>query len=341
MLSAASRRGLRLEHEVNLGYLSMTVAWVVGNGGLLGAALCRALGNEESTLFFPANRFSWGNSLEVDAQMVAAVQAFASVVKSNDRWQIYWAAGVGTMGSTQDDMSAETRALTQLLSLLAADPRLMAVPGAIAFASSAGAIYAGAADAVITENTTTAPTTIYAREKLHQEGLVAAFSLANSRTSALLARISTIYGPGQAAGKQQGLLTHIARRTLRNQPIQIYVPYDTIRDYIAVDDAAAAIICALHSACRSPGALIKIIASEHPTTIAEIVSVFKRLARRSPRIVTSASKLSALYTRRVQFRSLALPEQVKIPKKSLQVGIAQLMAAERAAFVKSRPKLLP
>lgn len=45
-------------------------------------------------------------------------------------------------------------------------------------------------------------------------------------TAALIARISMFYGPGQAKDKQQGLLAHIARCILRNQPIQIYVPYD-------------------------------------------------------------------------------------------------------------------
>lgn len=317
----------------------MTIAWVLGNGGLLGGALCRALRNEGNALFFPAERFSWGNGPEVDAQMVSAVQAFACTVKSTDRWQIYWAAGVGTMGSTQGTMSAETHTLAQLLRLLAADSGLMTVPGTIAFASSAGAIYAGATDAVITENTPAAPTTVYAREKLNQEGLLAAFARANAQTSTLLARISTVYGPGQAADKQQGLLTHIARRILCNQPIQIYVPYDTIRDYIAVDDAAGAIISAL-GITGSNRAQIKIIASERPTTIAEIVSIFKRLARRAPRVVTSASKLSAMYSRRVQFRSLTLPESAKASQRSLLVGIAQLMAAERSAFVQSRPRTM-
>jgi UDP-glucose 4-epimerase len=156
--------------------------------------------------------------------------------------------------------------------------------------------------------------------------------------TALNARISTIYGPGQATVKQQGLLTHIARRILRNQPIQIYVPYDTIRDYIAVDDAARAITGALFLANQQPGVCTKIIASEKPTTIAEIISVFKRIARRGPLIVTSASKLTSLYARRVQFRSVVLTDGARPMVTSLAVGIAQLMVAERAAFVRSSPK---
>lgn len=319
----------------------MTTAWVLGSGGLLGTALCRALRSQSVALFAPAERFCWGDGPVLDLQIASAVRGFAAKVNAGDPWQIYWAAGIGTMGSTQEAVSTETRALKVLLERLASYPQLLAGSGAIALASSAGAIYAGAGEAIITEHTSAAPTTPYAREKVLQENLISTFIAANEGIGALLARISTVYGPGQASDKKQGLLTHIARRTLRHQPIQIFVPYDTIRDYIAVDDAANLIVNALDVAAGTRSAVIKIIASEHPTTIAEIVSVFKRLARRAPRIVTSASKLSGLYSRRVQFRSIALPECAKPPKKSLLIGIAELMAAERGAFVRSRDSNLP
>ena len=314
----------------------MTTAWVLGSGGLLGTALCRALRGQRVALFVPAERFCWGDCAVLDLQIASAMRGFAAKINAGDSWQIYWAAGIGTMGSTLEAVSTETRALKLLLQLIESYPHLLSGSGAIALASSAGAVYAGADDAVITENTSAAPTTAYACEKVVQESLISTFTAANNRIGALLARISTIYGPGQAVDKKQGLLTHIARRILRNQPIQIFVPYDTIRDYIAVDDAANLIVNALGVAALRRRAVIKIIASEHPTTIAEIVSVFKRLARRAPRIVTSASKLSGLYARRVEFRSIALPECARVPRKSLLIGIAQLMAAERAAFVQSR-----
>ena len=151
----------------------------------------------------------------------------------------------------------------------------------------------------------------------------------------MLSRISTLYGPGQAKGKQQGLLVQFARRILRNQPIQIYVPFDTIRDYIFVDDAAAIIVASLRAIGEKPGVFTKIIASEQPTTIAEIFSIYKRIARRTPRIVTSASKLSIIYTRRIQFHSIAVPINEQLSRTSLLVGIAQVMAAERSAFAQS------
>lgn len=313
----------------------MTIAWVMGSGGLLGSALCCALRHNGTEIFSPAERFCWSSESELAAQLAAAVKAFSACIGTEERWEIYWAAGVGTMSSSEPALAHETRVLSRLLRLVESEPRLMAKTGALAFASSAGAIYAGSRDDIISENTPPAPTTAYAREKLRQEDLVRAFALANRGMAALLARISTLYGPGQATGKQQGLLAHIARCILRNQPIQIYVPFDTVRDYIAADDVAAAMVDVLRKTSEEPGVLTKIIAAEQPTTIAEIISIFKRIARRSPRVVTSVSRLSSIYSRRVQFRSTAALECTPKSRISLLVGIAQVMSAERAAFARS------
>ncbi len=314
----------------------MTIAWVLGSGGLLGAALNRTLRRKGTELISPAERFRWANATQFASQLEAAVQAFAASVRSAERWEIYWAAGVSTMGSSERDLALETRSLALLLRLVESESRLVATPGSVAFASSAGAIYAGSPDYLINENTTPAPTTSYGREKLTQEDLMRSFADANRGRAVLLARLSTLYGPGQSFGKQQGLIAHIARCILRNRPIQIYVPLDTIRDYITADDAADAMVAALRVTRAEPGVLTKIIASEQPTTIAEIISIFKRIARRAPRIITSASKLTGIYPRRVQFLSLVAPKCAWAPKTSLLVGIAQVMAAERVALARGR-----
>jgi UDP-glucose 4-epimerase len=285
-------------------------------------------------LFAPEERFCWGNEPKLELQIAEAVRAFATQAGTADQWEIFWAAGVGTMSCTEADLRPETQALSVLIHQVSSQSLLMETHGVMVLASSAGAIYAGATDDVITENTLPVPTTAYAREKLRQEDMIRSFAFANSRIAVLIARISTLYGPGQAVGKQQGLIAHIARCVLQNQPIQIYVPFDTIRDYIAADDAAAAMIATLRAMSDRTGVLTKIMASERPTTIAEIVSVFKKLTRHPPRIVTSAARLTGVYSRRIQFRSVAVPKCALPSKTSLLVGIAQVMSAERVAYAR-------
>jgi UDP-glucose 4-epimerase len=311
----------------------MTIAWVIGSTGLLGAALCRTLRQEGTELFFPTQCFSWHRPQDIPTQMEAAVNNFSRCCENSVQWEIYWAAGIGTMSSAAEVMSTETHALSSLLKLLHADPRLSAIIGRVCFASSAGAIYAGSADEVISENSLPTPTTAYAIEKLRQEELVQRFVAVNPGTFALMARISTLYGPGQATSKKQGLLVYMARSIIRNQPIQIYVPYDTIRDYIDADDAAFAMVVSVRTVNSESRVLTKIIASENSATIAEIVAIFKRLSRRTPLVVRSANKLSNLYSRRVKFKSIVVSEGAFRPGKTLPIGISQLMRAEHATFV--------
>lgn len=313
----------------------MTVAWVLGSAGLLGAALCRGLRESGSELFSPGRRLSWSRPDELSAQISEEVAAFALRAQTAQRWEIHWAAGVGTMGSPAEVVAPETHALRLLLDQLPRHATLMSSRGAISFASSAGAIYAGCSDEVITEQSLPAPTTPYANEKLRQEALLQIFAAAQPSTSVLVARLSTLYGAGQASGKKQGLLGHMARSIIRNRPVQIYVPFDTMRDYIDADDAAVAIIGLLRSAGPDAALRMRIVASENPTTIAEIYSIFKRMARRTPLVVRSANRLSQLYSPRVQFRSLQRAEFVRPPGKQLAVGISQLMRAEQMAFIKS------
>jgi len=313
----------------------MTIAWIIGSSGLLGSALSRRLQVDGTELFLPLERFHWNNEAEVKDQIAAATRIFATCAAVAGKWEIYWAAGIGNMGSAEHELERETRILGTLLSNIQSNPRLCDTPGALAFASSAGAIYAGSKDYIINENTNPAPTTAYAYEKIRQEAMGRLFERDNNSIQVLLARLSTIYGPGQSTGKQQGLIAHMARCVLGNHPIKIFVPFDTIRDYIFSDDAAIVMVTALRAIHERPRVVTKIIASEHPTTIAEIIAMFKRIKRRAPRVITSANRLSRIYPRCVQFRSVVIRESAALPKTSLPVGIAQLMAAEQATFARS------
>ena len=115
----------------------MTIAWVLGGGGLLGSALCRTLRENGIEPFVPAMR--WDDAGTIAAQMAAAVEAFSARLDPGDRWHIYWAAGVGTMSSAASELAPEYESLSSLLRLLESTPRLMAASGTVAFASSAGA----------------------------------------------------------------------------------------------------------------------------------------------------------------------------------------------------------
>lgn len=318
----------------------MIASWVIGSGGLLGTALTHLL-QTQNAIFIPETRFHWSDEVALTRQIGQAVTAFAQTVADVPRWEIFWAAGVGTFASSPEIMAQETRALGLLLAAIRNTPSLHTTPGCITLASSAGAIYAGSREFIITEHTAPAPTTAYAREKLLHESMLADLAKESDGLRVFLARISTIYGGGQTSKKLQGLLTHIARCVIRGEPVHIYVPYDTIRDYISVADVARDLVAGSREAFGSAGASMKLIASERPTTIAEIIGIFRKVAKRNPRVITSANALSSLYAKRIQFRSVVARHGPRPVRTPLLVGIAQLFEDERQLIKRPRPHLDP
>ena len=297
----------------------------------MGSALRRGLTDRNVSLFVPRETFQWNDISKLQSQISASVAEFAYCSEAAGNWRIFWAAGVGAFSSLPSQMASETCALRMLLHELALRPGTAARQGVLVFAGSAGAVYAGSMDEVMTEDTLPAPTTAYGHEKIAQEQMLRSFTIRQPKVRCTIARISTLYGVQPEAGKRQGLLSHMARCIVRNIPVHVYVPLDTIRDYVHADDAAHAMISA--SLAGHPARIVvKIVASEQPATIAEIVSIFKRVSRRFPRIITSARQESSLYSRRIQFRSLTSRRDDGHRDKGLLVGISELMAAERASY---------
>jgi UDP-glucose 4-epimerase len=310
----------------------MKAAWVVGGGGLIGKSLVSALRARGCYLFVPPfASWAWQDEESFNKQVKDAVKSFARFADACGSWSIYWAAGVSGMSSSEQVLTAESRRLEIFIKEVTECSSLLALPGAVALVSSAGGIYAGSRSAVVNEQTPEAPTTAYGVGKLRQESLLRQGTLASAGCRTLVARVSTVYGPAQAGGLRQGLISHLARCVVMNKPAKIFVPLDTVRDYVYADDAAQVIMRSLE-ACAEPGSrTMKIVASERPTTIADIMATFCRLSRRALRFTTGLSASSGLYDWRSRFRSMVLPEQSRLATTTLLLGASQVLQAQRAA----------
>ncbi len=315
----------------------MRRVWVLGAGGMLGRAVTRELCRNVVDTYRYREPFDWRNQPHVLAQFEEAISEFMAGLVVGDTWEIYWAAGVGSMGSSNADLDTETAALEGFLGSLAHHLSACNVPGLFGFASSAGALYAGSKDFEITEQTPVTTANDYAKAKLVQERLLMDFVSQQDMASVLIARFSTLYGPGQAQGKRQGLLSHIARCALRHKPVEIFVPLDTSRDYLFIDDAASDFIGSLHAIrAEHERFQIRIIAAERSVTISEIVATFNRLNKRRLRVVCNRNNLSALYASRVAYRSVSpLAAGRCIRRHTLLEGAAALLCAERIAYITS------
>ena len=313
--------------------------WVIGAGGLLGGALVDALRQRgEVALHAVEQSLAWGHNELLAAQWDREVAAFARSAARADRWLLVWAAGVSSMSSDDASLKLESRALDLLLERLMAEPALSAMPGCLVLASSAGAIYGQSREEWISETSAVAPGTAYAAHKLEQEMKVRRVVESHRGWTALLARYSTLYGPGQSRDKAQGLISQLARRIVANEVVHIYVPLDTIRDYMFVDDAANRTLATVRDLHERRGEVVmKIIAAEQPTSIAQLLGVFRRVSRRPVRLVTSVNNLSPMYSRCIRFRSDEPAGQPHGVCRNLHTGIHQILEAERTAAFRGRP----
>ena len=311
----------------------MKSVWIVGSGGLLGSALVRECAALSVDVFQPHRPIAWADPVAQNATVAAAVQEFSDRLDPAASWEIYWAAGVGRMGSDPGQLASETAALQTLLQELSRNKRLRESPGSVAFASSAGALYAGSVQDVVSEASELAPNTDYAYEKQKQEALLSDFCFAHSTHRVLIARISTLFGPRGRGRDSKGLIANFARSMFTGEPVRIFVPLDTMRDYIYADDAAKAIIETQRSMTPANPLCIKIVAAQRFTTVAEIISLFGKVGHRQPRIITGATALTSKYAPRLLFKSREGPNTADLYRTALHVCIFRILEAERLSFV--------
>jgi UDP-glucose 4-epimerase len=120
------------------------------------------------------------------------------------------------------------------------------------------------------------PVGAYGQLKLDQERL--ATKLLASTCPVVLARIANLYGPGQNLDKLQGLISRLAWCAARQEPANIFVPLDTIRDYIDSDDAARACLAALENVVDP--VTVHVIASGRPVTVGQLIKLVSQVTRR-------------------------------------------------------------
>jgi UDP-glucose 4-epimerase len=253
----------------------VTLAWIVGAGGMLGSALTDGA-TKRGIRTFRSTQVPWGTS-SVAATLRSNAESFAAQAGSGP-WVVVWAAGESVVASSGEDTIAEFDALDALLDALDGAPP--AGDGAFFLTSSAGGVFAGSENPPFDVDTDPNPISPYGLLKLRQERLVA--QRLTGRVPVVIGRFSNLYGPGQKTGKPQGLIPQLCLAIVRRKPLNLYVSMDTVRDYLFVDDAAAMAWAVTLRALtdRTPQPRTVLLGSGQPTTIAEVVATVQGVAHR-------------------------------------------------------------
>lgn len=305
-------------------------AWIVGSGGLLGSSVARRF---PRWIPGPA-RFSWDSPAALESELRSAADAYLR--DSVGPWTVLWCAGAGVVGTTAEAMARETQALKVLLDRLGAAAGSR--PGVFFLASTAGGLYGGSRQVPITEETPVLPVSDYGRAKLGQEEMLSSWAAGRPAVSTFVGRLSNLYGPDQNLAKPQGLIAHLSRCLLHHVPAHVFAPLDTLRDYLYAPDAAEQIRSGVERlrGLPPPVRVTKILASGQTSSIAQILVVFSRIAKRQPRIVCSASPLSALQASRLPLRSTVWADLPVPPTTPLPSGILSVYRRHLELFQAGR-----
>lgn len=305
--------------------MTSALSWVVGSGGLLGTNVEAALARRGTT-WRPEHRIPWGTP-GAPARITAAVHAFAAA-SAGAPWQVAWCAGAGVPSSPPEALAADEAVVEHFLSALAEVPG----PGTLFLASSAGGVYGGSSGPPFTELTEPVPLGGYGRSRLQMEAAAARWGRSTGR-AVVIGRLSNLYGVGQDLSKPQGLVSHLCRAQLRREPVQIYVSFDTVRDYLWAGDAGELVARVLVRAAGPPDGgggddtgpvVTKILASGVGTTVGELVGELRRVGFRPPPVVHAPSAASAWQARDLRLRSRVW-EDVRVPLTPLPVGVSSVL----------------
>ena len=316
--------------------MSQRTTWILGRGGLLGSALSRKLAGAE---LVPGQPPRWGAPDLRDRLRAGARELAARVAATGGPFCVYWCAGSGVVGSTAESLASETQALRDLLLALAEQPALRQTPGCFLLTSSAGGVHGGGGASRISEHSPPTPISPYGRCKLEQERVLAELAPRLARLSTLTARVSNLYGPGQRLDKQQGLISHIARSVVRGVPVRIYVPLDTTRDYLFVDDAARALAAGVERLSTLPAGshVLKLYCSERDTSIASLLAMFRSIAKRRLQVISGLHRAALEQPRHLSFRSSVWPDSRALLRTDLVAGMGLVYRAQLRAFQLGSP----
>jgi UDP-glucose 4-epimerase len=289
---------------------------VIGRHGLLGGSLELELAKTHS-IWTPETRTNWQDQSSAVASLRQDCDKFFQSI-NNANWSIAWCAGRSIVGSSNSEIDRESELIQTLFDAIKIC-KPAGVVGKVFFASSAGGIYAGAPNEIIDEDSQPKPIAAYGFGKLAHEEIFKKNSK-QLQINCLIGRITNLYGPGQDMTKNQGLVSQLCRSNLTKKPLNIFVPLQTTRNYLYVDDASAMIAEFMQ---HDDNLCIKIFASPQSITVATLIRTSYEVFKRRPLISLGVDERTSMQPKGLQFKSKVKTEIDQRQFNSLSSGLAK------------------
>lgn len=304
---------------------SQILSWVVGGSGLLGRAVSQEVASR-GEVWKPNHPIDWSDQEKFTRSLTDALEQFRLVVDSrNCIWNIYWCAGIGTIGSSANEVESEVRQVAFFARELELRMGSASNRGTVFYSSSAGGVYGGSVGELLDERSMTHPNTAYGEMKVQCEDLLKELS-SRLALRVVIGRISSIYGVGQRLEKQQGLITVACLSLLKHQTFNVYVPLDTTRNYIHVMDAALMIVNLTFKTAVLDDVRVaeKLICSENNLSVASVIHLISEVYGRRPRMVLVETTTTRTYRKNFSLRSVVHLDTQPRSFLPTQIGISQI-----------------
>ncbi len=156
----------------------------------------------------------------------------------------------------------------------------------IIYLSSGGTVYGNSSKNIpINETFDKNPISSYGLTKLVAEEYLT-YLTKQSEIETYILRPSNVYGRFQNLKKPQGLIGHVFKSIILDEPITVYGDGTIVRDYIHVSDLSKAVIACLEFKERINDSLVLNIGSGQPTTINDIIHNAEIITGKKVKIIT-------------------------------------------------------
>lgn len=235
---------------------------VCGAGGFIGqhvVAKLRAAGHDVESSDFMRN--PWDSEIPTEVDCVLNLAGTLKPAESNE--------------APDSDVLSNVCGSVRLLQECVA-----AGVGSLVFASSGGTVYGSPASLPVAEDAPTLPRCSYGVSKLAVEHYCRLFSQLHGLPTTCL-RLGNVYGPGQQ-GEGQGAVSVFLRHVRDGKPIEVWGDGSAVRDYVYVDDVAAAFLLA----AEKPGTGHRVlnVGTGVGTSLLQLLQVVERVTGIKPAV---------------------------------------------------------
>jgi UDP-glucose 4-epimerase len=250
---------------------------VVGGNGFLGKNLTlKLLSKKFDVVIYDISKPSCvidmveyiEGSIDNTALLVASARNAHAII-----WLVHTSVPATSMYDVESDLLSNIPPLIRFVQQLQKD----ADKKRFIYLSSGGTVYGNASvNSPTDEVAAKDPISSYGLTKFIAEEYLN-FFLKRSSVPTFILRPSNVYGPYQNLNTPQGLIGHVFRSLIMNEPITIFGDGSIIRDYLHVADLIEAVLLCLKTTPNSPFPLVLNIGSGRGTSINDILSYASKI----------------------------------------------------------------